>query len=129
MIRTGKQELCSAGNRAESTYLQLITVNQIVIQNIVLLKIPWIIHKVVIHCVVTNLYARFRDYIFQIYRLGITCSRIYFVLRYSHFIILHVLISIKRLYRLLQCSVSPFHLYNCLTYALTSISQPQLPDI
>jgi hypothetical protein len=76
MIRTGKQELCSTGNRAEFTHLQLITVNRIAIQNIVLLKIPWIIHKVVIHCVVTNLYARFRDYIFQIYRLDITCSRI-----------------------------------------------------
>ena len=46
------------------------------------------------------------NHIFQINDLSITCPGINFILRYSHFKILHVLIVFIRLYRLLQCSVS-----------------------
>ena len=49
MVGAGKQEFRAAGNGAEFADLQLIAVNGIMIQNIVLFKLPRIMDVVVIN--------------------------------------------------------------------------------
>ena len=49
MIGTGKQKLCSAGDGTKFSDDKFVMVDRIVIQYIVLLKLPRVIDEVVIH--------------------------------------------------------------------------------
>ena len=58
MIRTIEKKLSSTSYRTEFPYDQPVSIDRIMIQNIVLLKLNRIIYKIIVYGVVTNLYMR-----------------------------------------------------------------------
>ena len=84
MIGTVEQEFCPAGNGAEGADDQPVMIDRILIEHVVFLKIPRIMHKIVIHCVSPHRYGRGFDNTFQVNRLVIVRAGIYFFFRDRH---------------------------------------------
>ena len=61
MVSTVEQKSCSAGDRAEFADFQFIAVDIIMVENIVLLEIARVVHKVVVNCVLADLDVRVGD--------------------------------------------------------------------
>ena len=76
MIGTGKQKLCSAGDGTKFSDDKFVMVDRIVIQYIVLLKLPRVIDEVVIHGKVPDKNVGIFDDIFQINGFVVVCARI-----------------------------------------------------
>lgn len=69
MICGVKEELRTAGNRAEfANFESIVIAFGIVVQNIVPLEIPGIIHKIVVHRVVADFNRWICNNILKIYR-------------------------------------------------------------
>ena len=76
MIGTSKQKLCSAGDGTKFSDDKFVMVDRIVIQYIVLLKLPRIIDEVVIHGKVPDKDVGIFDDIFQINGFVVVGARI-----------------------------------------------------
>ena len=85
MVCTVKQKLCATCNRTELSDYQLVVIDGIMIENIVLFKVPWIVHKVVVKSKVSDFDVRVCDYVFQIHYRIVPFTGIYFfAIRNSH---------------------------------------------
>ena len=69
MIAACKQKFCPACDGTEPSDFQMIMVDRIHVNNIILFKVLWIMHKIMIDRIVANLYIRIADDIFQIHDL------------------------------------------------------------
>lgn len=76
MIGASEQKLCPAGDRAKFSNDKFVMVDRIVVQYIVLLKLPWVMDKVVIHGKVPDKDVGIFDDIFQIYGCVVVGARI-----------------------------------------------------
>ena len=76
MVGTGEQKLCAAGDGTKFADYKPIMVDWIVVQYIVLLKLPWVIDKVVIHSKVPDKDVGIFDDIFQINGFVVVGARI-----------------------------------------------------
>ena len=64
MIPAGEQEFCTAGDGTEFSDDQAVTVDRVMVQNIVLFKIPRIVDEIVVDRVVADLDVGGCDHIF-----------------------------------------------------------------
>ena len=76
MIGAGEQKLCAAGDGTKFADYKPIMVDWIVVQHIVLFKLPWVVDKVVVHGEVSNNDAGVFHNTFQINRFMVVCARI-----------------------------------------------------
>ena len=77
MVGAGEQKLCPSGDRTKFPNDKFVMVDRIVVQYIVLLKLPWIIDEVVIHGKVPDKDVGIFDDIFQIYGFVVVGASIY----------------------------------------------------
>jgi len=68
MIGTVEQELCPAGNGAEFPDFQPISIDGILVEDIMLFKFSGVMDKVMVHGIIPHGNGRVRDGIFQINR-------------------------------------------------------------
>ena len=78
MVSAGEQKLCAASDRAKFPDYKFVMVNRIVVQHIVLFKLPWVFDKVVIHGEVRDNDVGILHDTFQINRFMVVCARINF---------------------------------------------------
>ncbi len=76
MVGAGEQKLCPAGDGAKFSDDKFVMVDRIVVQYIVLLKLPRVIDEVVIHGKVPHKDVGVFDDIFQIYGFVVVGARI-----------------------------------------------------
>lgn len=86
MVGAGKQKFCTAGDRTEFSDFELISVDRIMIEDIILFKIPRIMNIIVIHGVITDLNIGAGDYIFQVYGFFVPGAGIDFIIHFHHHI-------------------------------------------
>lgn len=79
MVGAGEQKLCTAGDGAKFADYKPIMVDRIVVQYIVLFKLPWVFDKVVVHGEVPDNDVGVLHDAFQINRLMVVCARINFL--------------------------------------------------
>ena len=88
MVGAGEQKLCAAGDGAKFADYKPIMVDRIVVQHIVLLKLPWVFDKVVVHGEVPDNDVRILHDTFQINRFMVVCARINFFWIHGFFLLL-----------------------------------------
>jgi len=83
VVGTVENELCAAGYRAELADDEPVIVYRIMIKHIVFLKIARVVHKVIVNSEISDFDGRTGDNRFQIYRLIIIKTWIYFILLHN----------------------------------------------
>ena len=80
MVAAGEQKLCAAGNGAEFSDNQSVSVDGIVIEDVILFKLPGIVDEIIIDRVIAHLNIRSCDDVLQINALLVVGTGIDFVL-------------------------------------------------
>ena len=79
MVGAGEQKFCAAGDGTKFANRKFVMIDWIVVQYVVLFKLPWVFDKVVIHGEVPDNDVGILHDTFQINRFMVVCARINFL--------------------------------------------------